>query len=169
MQGCSKRCLETVPVSVFRVQIRPKDSHEEKRACRYQAERSVAWKRCPSPFFECKFVRRTRTKKKGRVVIKQSEALLGNGARLRFSSANSSEGLARRKKGVSLSSRAKRCLETAPVSVFRVQIRPKDSHEEKRACRYQAERSVAWKRRPSPFFECKITNNNRQKRKNYTF
>ena len=29
----------------------------------------------------------TRTKKKGRVVIKQSEALLGNGARLRFSSA----------------------------------------------------------------------------------
>ena len=54
----------------------------------------------PSLIFECKFVRRTRTKEIGLVVFVRSSSD-GNGARLRFSSANLSVGLARRKKWVS--------------------------------------------------------------------
>ena len=45
----------------------------------------------------CKLVRRTRTKEIGLVVFVRSSSD-GNGARLRFSSANLSVGLARRKK-----------------------------------------------------------------------
>ena len=51
----------------------------------------------PSLIFECKLVRRTRTKEIGLVVFVRSSSD-GNGARLRFSSANLSVGLARRKK-----------------------------------------------------------------------
>ena len=50
--------------------------------------------------FKCKFVGRTRTKEIGLVVFVRSSSD-GNGARLRFSSANLSVGLARRKKWVS--------------------------------------------------------------------
>ena len=48
---------------------------------------SYKGERCPSLFFECQLVRRTRTKKKGLVARLRSEASQESGVRLCFSSA----------------------------------------------------------------------------------
>ena len=60
-----------MPVSDFRVQTCPQDSHEENRARRSSEEQSVSAERCTSLIFECKVKkkkRKTRQEIRGKIM-----------------------------------------------------------------------------------------------------